>query len=266
MSILTIDDLKTASDKEVEEAKKQITIKEELYAYQRWLNQQEDGIVIPVRLGGSKRGLGIHPSSVSKVGACPYKVYLECTGDVKKIDVIKPEIQDTFDLGTAKHTVMQAFLHEMYGDQFQDEVKLTDKELHIHSHADGLFSFPDVRFILEIKTIKEGGSFGFDKVRRKPMVDHVRQTTMYMKLENVPFGLIYYYNKNTSEVLEHVITYDPEVWMTIEMFILPIIEAAYGDRKPPLGKVSYGCRWCGYSHSCAAYRRKDVRPTKTFQR
>jgi len=267
MAIRTISDLKSATPAQVKKALERVAIDDDLYSFMKWVNDTGFEFSVPLDLGNPPRSLGVHPSSVSKVGACPLKIYWECTGAVEKREKFEKPRQDTFDIGTAKHIMMQTMLELMFRDQFSKEVKLRNEALHIKSSADGLFDFPDLRFILEIKTIKEGGSYGFEKVQAKPLPDHVRQLTMYMHLSDVPFGLVYYWCKNTSQVKEHPLVYDPKVWMELENLIIPIVEAAYNDGPEVLPKPSYACKWCGFWHGCDAGRSKNEGPTtRTFRR
>lgn len=230
-----------------------MTILSDLQRYLAWLNSKEGGrLVGRFDLGHNPlRGLGLHPSVFSKPGTCPLRLYWDITGDVPARESISLKQQLTFDIGTMVHCMLQAFLADMYGEQFAEEVRLRDDSLFIVSSTDGQFDFPNMRFLLEIKTVKEGGDFGWAKVQGKPFPDHLRQLHTYMKLADVPFGLIFYVCKNTSEVKEHPIIWDDAVWKGIRTQIDPVIQAVK-DQKPPEAKASSACKWCPYSHGCPA--------------
>lgn len=254
-AIRTIEDLKNASSEEVRQAVKQVSIMDDLQKYLAWLNSSSGGrLVGQFELGHNPhRGLGLHPSVFSKPGTCPLRLYWDITGDVPAKEKISMKQQLTFDIGTMAHHMLQAFCNDMYGDQFEDEVRLKDKGLYIVSSTDGKFEFPKARFLLEIKTIKEGGDFGWAKIQGKPFVEHVRQLHTYMKIADAPFGLIFYFCKNTSECKEHPIIWDDSVWKGIRTQIDPIIEAVKIG-VPPEAKPSSACRWCPYQHGCTAGR------------
>jgi hypothetical protein len=249
MLIKQIADLQRASAEEISEAAGTVTVLDDLYAFQRWLQEAKEQIEVNFLLGGEERANGIHPSSISKVGGCELAWLWELTGEVEKKEKYDPHSQNIFDLGTAMHNVLQTHFHAMYGDQFESEVPLVIPELHVTSHADGLFDFSGIRFILEIKTIKEGGSRGWTTVQTSPMEDHRRQATLYMKAAGVPFALILYFNKNTSRMKEHVITFDEEVWQGLLGDIEKVLAASNGEGHIT-PRPGYGCRWCGYQWTC----------------
>jgi hypothetical protein len=168
-----------------------------------------------------------------------------------------PEMQRTWDIGTLLHDTYQAHLRNMYGDQFEDEVSLKNKELHIKSHTDGIFTFPQVRIALEMKSIKEGGNFGWEKVQKKPMEDNIRQAYFYMWLSDVPFAIIFYANKNAGKLKEHPVMFDPAVWEEIRTTVVePVVAAAYDGGEMVQGTAGFHCRWCDFNHSCPAARQE----------
>lgn len=260
MAILTIDDLKKASKVEIEEAKAQIGVLDDYYKYLNWVGENAMPTSGEFTVGPSDRSLGIHPSTVSHVGFCPLRAYYECTGELEASSgQIDPKTRMIFDLGTLIHVMLQTHFHNMYGDQFEDEVPLVDEELHIKSHSDGRFTWTFARAMLEIKSIREGGSHGFEKVQKAPLPDHPRQLMCYMRLADVPFGIILYFCKNNSELKEHVVTYDEEVWQNIKQEITPVVDAAY-NKGPMVNAASGGnCFLCPYTYHCEFSSRRKSR-------
>jgi CRISPR/Cas system-associated exonuclease Cas4 (RecB family) len=259
MAIMTIADLKKASPEEVKQCLAKVSIIPSLWQYQQWMSSNGVKVQIDLEVGpGGSRSLGIHPSSVCKVGVCPLQLYYECTGEIPQIEQFDQDLQDTFDEGTARHKILQTYLHQMFGEQFQSEVRLKDDELHIISSADGLFTFSDCRFILEIKTIKEGGNYGFEKVVQQPLTDNYRQLMMYMHLADVPFGLVFYFCKNNSAKREHALRYEPATWFELENIIKPVVAAAYhGGPRVKAKPDGWKCKRCKFSHACPEVRRND---------
>ena len=241
----------------VEFVRQTVTIEEDFYRWSRWLHDSETTTTVTVSLKRSQgRSLGIHPSSACKKDPCLLKIYYECTGEIEPKRSFDPKMQLVWDTGTLYHEMMQQFIKDMYGDQFESEVSLKDKTLRIKSHTDGIFDFTDVRVILEMKTIKEGGNFGWAKVQVKPFDDTVRQAHFYMKLADVPFALLLYINKNTSigeptQIKEHAVAFDPYLWDEIEQEVLqPVIAAAYGNGPMVRARPGWNCRMCDFQHAC----------------
>lgn len=248
-SIRTIADLKVATPKEIKEALDSIRIKSDLDQYLRWLNGSSgQRTSTSFTVGYGNRGVGIHPSSACKKGVCQLSLYFEAKGDTKE-NTHEPKLLFTFDVGTAFHALLQMHLQHMYGERYRKEVPCRDPKLHITGNTDGEFTFIQARSLLEIKTIKEGGNFGFEKVLTKPFDDHIRQTHIYMWCLQVPFGLIFYYNKNTSDIIEHPIVFNPVLWAELEAVIQPVATALEGGPLPP-AKVGSHCKGCAFFKGC----------------
>jgi CRISPR/Cas system-associated exonuclease Cas4 (RecB family) len=239
----------------------QVTVESDLSNYLRWLSDHEITTTLTSRLKRYKtRPTGIHPSSASKKGGCLLKLYYECTHSVKPgTDSYDEKSQLTWDLGTLLHDMYQTWFKDMYGDQFESEVPLVDNTNHIVSHTDGIFSFEYYRAILELKSIKEGGSFGWEKVQAKPQEDHVRQAHFYMKLADVPFALIFYINKNAGEFKEHAVSFNQSLWDEMNSQVIqPVVSAAYNGGPMVDAKPGWHCRWCNFQHGCPEKRKKDT--------
>lgn len=228
---------------------KQVTVLEDLNKYLFWLDQNEVTTDLSVALKRTKqRALGIHPSSACKADVCLLKLYLECTGKMQPNKAFKQQMQLTWDLGTMLHVMLQTWFKEMYGDQFTPEVPLIQGP--IKSSTDGLFDFTHYRFIFELKSIKEGGNFGWDKIQAKPFEDNVRQCHFYMKLADVPFALLVYFGKNISEIKEHVVVFNPAIWHDIESKVIaPVMQATKAGIMPK-ATSGWHCNWCDFARSC----------------
>jgi CRISPR/Cas system-associated exonuclease Cas4 (RecB family) len=257
---MTTTDFMAADKQDILAIMNKISIVNDITSYKHWLESSGESLDIPLQIG-SRRSLCVHPSTICKAGVCPLKVYYECTGELDKNKCHPLDLHNTFDTGTALHAVLQAYCEAVFNDsnikQFEREVKLVNKELHMNGHADGVFTFTDHRFILEIKTIKEGGNVGWEKVQTRPLPDNERQLRIYMHLANIPFGLLYYWCKNNGSVKEHVVTYDGgAVWDEVAAMVKPVVDAAYNKGPPVKGIVGAMCRMCDFNYGCSDYRRQ----------
>lgn len=278
--IKTIEDFRKASKEEVQAAVKQVTVEDDLFAYLTWLNSSAGGETeVRFKVGWDRNraeSLGLHPSAIAKTGPCLLKLYFDVTGEVKPQNRTDVGTLMIFDLGTAGHALLQTHLRNMYEDQFEEEVWLRDKRILINSgHTDGRFNFTNIRFLLEVKTIKEGGNFGFEKVQDRPFPDNVRQVMTYMALDDCPFGLILYFCKNNSKLKEHVLCWSDKIWNGVmETSVTPVIKAVK-EGKGPAADPGYHCRKCDYLHGCKAgkelksgkrNRRRGVVPSRAGAR
>lgn len=273
---MTIADLKKASKHEIAEALGNVTVINDLAEWFNQLNSEGHSLDIPTNLRYGKGATpGIYPSSACKKGGCMLKMYYECTQEVPAYRSIDFKLQGIFDIGSLYHEYIQTHLELMYGDQFEKEAKVRNAKLHTRGRADGLFTFSNVRFVLEIKTIKEGGSYGFEKVHSKPLTDHIRQAQIYMAILGIPFALILYWCKNTSEMKEHALVYDEKIWDEIRGPIEIVVDAAFNrseEHRTPEGypvpaAPGGNCRICDYEYSCPAKKdKRNARKTSRTER
>lgn len=257
MKIKTIADLQKASKDEVKEAIEYVSIMKDLEEYLSWLVDSETTTIVTTELKRySIRSLGVHPSSACKKDVCLLKIYYECTGEMERMRAYEPETQRIWDIGTLLHDTYQAHLRNMWPDQFRDEVSLNMPKYMVKSHTDGIFDFSLVKSALEMKSIKDGGNFGWEKVQAKPMEDNVRQGHFYMKASDSPFCIVLYIAKNTGKLKEHVVPFDQSIWDDIENNVLvPVIQAVKLSTTPE-ANAGYHCRWCDFNHSCPAVRKE----------
>jgi hypothetical protein len=83
------------------------------------------------------------------------------------------------------------------------------------------------------------------------MEDNVRQAHFYMRLENIPFAIIFYMCKNNGKLKEHPVMFDQKVWDGIvTKTVQPVIAAAYDGGKMVEGKTGWHCKQCPYEYRC----------------
>lgn len=261
-SILTIENLNEVIETDFNLVKRyldKVTVEEDLTNYLYWLYENEKATVIKAKLERyRRRSKGIHPSSASKTGVCLLKLYYECTFEVEPRGAYDQKMQLTWDVGTLLHETYQTWFKAMYGKQFRAEVPLKSDDGYIKSRTDGIFTFSDYRFILEAKSIKEGGNYGWDTIQSKPMEDHVRQAHFYMWLSDAPFALIFYMNKNAGEFKEHAVYFNQNLWDEIMDGVLgPVVDAAYLGGPMVDANPQWACRWCLFQHGCPEKGGKD---------
>jgi len=250
LEILTLDDLARATPDEIRDVTSRLSIVPDLRRYVEWLVTEGPDVTVDSTFARRNRSKGIHPSTISHVGFCPLRAYYECTGELEAAPVIDFDTILTFDIGTLLHNLFQTHLKAMFEDQFQDEVKLRYDPFHIKGSADGLFTFPFARAVLEIKSIKEGGGSGWDRVQDRPLPDHPRQIMCYQKALDAPFGIILYICKNNSGLKEHIFPFSHEVWQSIEEEAKPVVQAVYENGPMVLPKPGGNCYICPFSTSC----------------
>lgn len=103
--------------------------------------------------------------------------------------------------------------------------------------------------ILELKSISDKG-FGYLGTTGKD--EHRRQLHLYMYLTGIRVGMLLYENKNTQEMKEFLVPYDPEFAQTvIDQIILVnkcIDEGTIPEKE--YDNLSFQCRYCPYNSIC----------------
>lgn len=94
------------------------------------------------------------------------------------------------------------------------ERDLIDKELGIGGHPDGEILWDGEIFLLELKTCN---SFKFSSIIEKPMDNHIAQMQIYMHIMKYSKGLIFYFNKDTSQIIMHEVAYNKN-------YVIPLME------------------------------------------
>ena len=232
--------------------KQHVTIKDDLARYQVWLHDNEIETKFMTTISRThQRSLGLHPSSACKADVCMLKLYHEMTGEIPQSRPYEQALHRIFDLGHQQHRIHQIFFQEMYGGLFEDEMYIGHKPHLISSHADGHFDFSKLTAILEIKTIKDSGAFGWEKVQTAPLQDNVRQLHFYMKYSDTPFGILFYAAKNTGKYKEWPIVFDQDLWDEMESgVVLPSVASAKA-KIPPKGSPGFmKCKQCGIKQTC----------------
>jgi len=198
--IETIRDLERASQKEIDDALRNIDIRGIVtkglvergrrpgYTMDQWREKRDSrepedcptcygrGTVLePIRTVGT-----VHASGACK---CVVSIYYDVTGEIAPKEELKPELLITFGIGHAIHGLVQDVLHDQLGDTFADEVRVDLQEAMIlNGSADGIIWLPRCRVLLEIKTISETE---YGKLR-KPKPEHLIQARDCMRRGSMP--------------------------------------------------------------------------------
>jgi hypothetical protein len=87
------------------------------------------------------------------------------------------------------------------------EEDLINEELGIGGHPDGFLKWDNEEYLLELKTTN---SFNFSKILTEPMASHIAQMQIYMHILKLGKGIVFYFNKDTSQIILHEISYSEE--------------------------------------------------------
>lgn len=157
-------------------------------------------------------------------------------------------------IGKAFHLVLQELLEqaakfELLDVYLEHEVWEEYDLWTISGSIDGLVTLPDgTRFVLEIKSIDPPS---FHKLTR-PHDYHLTQAHMYMRLADVPLGIILYVEVSPYfNLAEFPFMWDDERWEAIEYRLSQVADHVMKGTLPPAeGSFMYCTSWCPYRHVC----------------
>lgn len=274
MKIHTLDDLKRAGEAVAMGVFKTFSFRNDLLKYMREHRNRRSGdrttkefFCHPCEGTGTlkerPRSVDVlHPSSFGPYG-CHQRLWYDLHGVIEEVSCFDPELLLIFDVGHSLHGMLQTYAHRMYGDAFEDEVRTKDRLGLISGSTDGLWTFPRMRIIWEIKTINRKGFEGLSK----PKPEHIWQAMTYARLNNVPFILFTYICKDNSQIVEYYVLYDEEIWQKVNAFITAVIECDSDDgpgATTALGKPvnKFACKSCGYRSECVVSKYQPPRRRK----
>jgi CRISPR/Cas system-associated exonuclease Cas4 (RecB family) len=131
-------------------------------------------------------------------GTCPRYWHIAFTG---------AEFTDTFDSqgianmdgGNDSHTRIQNIMAKM-GVLKDHEFKIINDSPPIFGYGDALINWNGTDVVGEIKTAK-AESFNWRQSTGKPVVYHLIQLLIYMKVLGIPEGFLFYENRNDGQIL-----------------------------------------------------------------
>lgn len=200
----------------------------------------------------------LHPSTI---GMCLRRIVFDMLM-VPKADT-DPQLIRIFENGHSMHHRYEKLFADM-GILVQAEMKLETEE--ISGHTDALikissFLQPEGELCLvELKSAMSK-SFKWMKENNRPKVEHRAQLTFYMHLSGVHKGIIFVEEKDTQEVWEYHMDYDPAYGLQLEQRAHEAIAMAKERRLPAIPKgytpSFYKCATCPFSIYCHAGTTKN---------
>lgn len=177
-----------------------------------------------------------------------YEFFLEKDESIT-MDTFIPAQVRVFHNGDAVHDRLTGYLKHR-GLVVQTEIDVPPPEdINIHGRVDALVGEGEESDILEFKSIN------MDPVK-KPKYEHLGQINFYMHQLKKKRGFLIYESKQTQEVYEFEVAYDPVMVGNVFRFFTTL--KAYVDRKeiPPIFYTaeSYPCKWktgrCRFYKTC----------------
>lgn len=189
-----------------------------------------------------------HHFYITDAGKCPRAVFFK----FKKApaEEMEPRVLMMFDHGDHIHQLVMKPLLGIRGIQVvAAEVKIPPQEL-ITGRADAILSDGKELYVLDIKSIN-GQIF---KSLVQPKEEHINQVQLYLHFFKQKKGILLYVNKDTQELKEFLVDYDPK----IPQFLLEklndlktkIEKNTVPDRIPEWPD-NWQCQYCQFKEICS---------------
>lgn len=208
----------------------------------------------------------------SSVGLCNRAIIYQMMGYPKKTP--DERVLLIFENGHGFHNRMEKLFRDA-GVLIADELPIKSEELKISGRSDAIIKDPeyivgdddpsislagfngetlyegprDAVIIIELKSI---GDNGFNRLTREPKLEHVKQLQLYLHLTGLKRGVLLYENKNTQELKEFKVDYDPVIAEEV-IHKVKTIHAHMTDGTIPekeFDRSSFECRYCDFKDIC----------------
>lgn len=194
---------------------------------------------------------------ITDAGKCPRQIFFKFKKAPRA--EMEPRIMRIFDVGDYTHMRLMSVLFSL-GIVRAAEVKIPPQEI-ISGRADAIIGLEGGKpYVVDFKSIS---SYGF-KSLEKPKPEHVKQIQLYLHYFKVPQGILLYENKNSQELKEFQITYDPalvekllEDFKTLKEQIgkdtIPLIPPELKDWP------KWPCQYCEYKELCQRVEKSKLK-------
>ena len=197
-----------------------------------------------------------HPSSI---GSCVRQIVysmLEC-----ETSPHEPRLMRIFECGHSMHDRFERWFGEM-GIQIVPELVLDEhssvdtiaekcRTLNISGRTDSVIIYNDKFYLVELKS---ANSNMFKYQLKQPKEQHLWQLQVYMYLTNIHEGFLLYEDKNTQELKEFYIRYDPKL-VSMLLDRIKFVNEHVANRTLPAREgedSTWMCKYCNYNDACQA--------------
>lgn len=158
----------------------------------------------------------------------------------------EPRILRIFDHGDYIHMRIMSVLFSL-GIVRAAEIRIPPQEM-ISGRADAIVGFEGKPYVLEIKS---SSFYKFEKLS-EPDPDHQKQLQLYLHYFKIPQGILIYEDKNTQNLKEFVIEYDPDLVQKALKDFETLGEQIKSNAIPPIPTdiEPWRCEYCEYREEC----------------
>lgn len=202
-----------------------------------------------------------HHFYITDAGKCPRAIFFKFKNIPR--EKMAPEVLRMFDHGDYIQMQILSNLFSL-GIVRASEVKIPPQEL-ISGRADAIVSLNNELYVVDFKSMN---SMVF-KGLTNPKEDNINQIQLYLHFFKIPKGILLYINKDTLELKEFIIEYNPllakkllkdleNLKTKIEKNIVPARISSWPD--------DWQCQYCAFKEICSSMGGKEMKWDEFKQR
>ena len=186
----------------------------------------------------------------SSIGNCLRGQYIQRLGIVKEEPLTERDLR-VFSVGRQMEEWVISCLKDIPGIKTETQVRIEDKTIGVSGYADVVIR--DLNRVYEIKT-KHSRAFWHMEKSKKPMRQHEYQLWLYLKILNIPEGIIVYLSKDDMAIGEYVVKLDDAELEKEVMERINLLNRAWEEKNIlllPLPKeVDWQAKYCRVHKYC----------------
>jgi CRISPR/Cas system-associated exonuclease Cas4 (RecB family) len=197
-----------------------------------------------------------HHFYITDAGRCPRAVFFKFKNVPR--EEIEARVLRMFDHGDYIHQlIMKPLLSIREIRVVASEINIPPQEL-ITGRADAIISDSKEQYVLDIKSMN---GMIFNNLNQ-PKEENVNQLQLYLHFFKIPKGILLYVNKDTQELKEFLVEYNPAIAQKLlkDLADLKIkIDSNIVPQKIPAWPEGWQCKYCQFKEICATAGEENVK-------
>lgn len=181
---------------------------------------------------------------ISDAGRCSRMVFFKIKKAPRR--ELEAQVLRTFDHGDYIHRLILNTLFSL-GLVRASEINIPPQEI-IAGRADAIISLNNSLYVLDIKSIS-----GRTKKLEKPKEEDSAQLQLYLHFFKIPKGILLYVNKDTQELNEFLVNYNPNLARNLldELSKLKVkVDSNIIPERIPTYPDDWQCQYCQFFEIC----------------
>ncbi len=183
---------------------------------------------------------------ITDAGRCPRAIFFKFKKAPK--EEMEARVLRMFDHGDYIHRLILNTLFSL-GLVRSSEINIPPQEI-VGGRADAILSFDRELYVLDIKSMNSMVFKNLDEAKE----ENINQLQLYLHFFKIPKGILLYVNKDTQELKEFIIQYNPAITKDllnnlsnlktkIDSNVIPSRIPSYPD--------DWQCKYCAFREICA---------------